>query len=187
MTNAELAILGLIREASRHGYEIERVIEERGMRDWTEVAFSSIYYLTRKLENKGFIDSQIEKRAGKGPARKIYNITEKGRDAWSLSTLQALSMPVVSSDSFLIGLLGLHDLPAMDAIAALGRYQRALRQHREDIQSKQRELGDDSSVFLQDILDFNLSILNTRIQWIDQFISKLNQLPDEDGQYRLPF
>ena len=50
MTNAEFAILSLIVEQPRHGYEIEQVIEERGMRNWTEVGFSSIYYILNKLE-----------------------------------------------------------------------------------------------------------------------------------------
>ena len=45
MTNAELAILSLIAEQPRHGYQIDQVIQERGMREWTEVGFSSIYYL----------------------------------------------------------------------------------------------------------------------------------------------
>ena len=45
MTSAEFAILTLIVEQPRHGYEIEQVIEQRGMRQWTEVGFSSIYYL----------------------------------------------------------------------------------------------------------------------------------------------
>jgi hypothetical protein len=60
MTNAELAILGLIVERPRHGYEIEKVIEERGMREWTEVAFSSIYYILRKLEKKNLIHSRLD-------------------------------------------------------------------------------------------------------------------------------
>ena len=51
MSSAELAILSLIAEKPRHGYEIDEVIEERGMRDWTEIGFSSIYYLLNKLEN----------------------------------------------------------------------------------------------------------------------------------------
>ena len=50
MTNAELAILSLVVEQPRHGYEIERVIGERGMREWTEVGFSTIYSLLKKLE-----------------------------------------------------------------------------------------------------------------------------------------
>ena len=39
MTHAEFAILSLIAEAPRHGYEIEQTIEQRGMRDWTEIGF----------------------------------------------------------------------------------------------------------------------------------------------------
>jgi hypothetical protein len=37
-----LAILSLAVEKPRHGYEMEQVIEGRGMREWTEVGFSSI-------------------------------------------------------------------------------------------------------------------------------------------------
>ena len=55
MTNTELAILGLIAEQPRHGYQIEQVIEERGMRNWTEIGFSSIYYLLKKLEKAGYV------------------------------------------------------------------------------------------------------------------------------------
>ena len=79
MTNAELAVLSLVAESPRHGYEIEQVIDARGMRDWTEVGFSSIYYLLKKLENKSLIKSQHLKIDGRGPARKVYTITPDGQ------------------------------------------------------------------------------------------------------------
>ncbi|HUV26505.1 MAG TPA: PadR family transcriptional regulator, partial [Anaerolineales bacterium] len=60
MTNAELAILSLIAEQPRHGYDIEQVIEARGMREWTEIGFSSIYYLLNKLEKDGMIESHLQ-------------------------------------------------------------------------------------------------------------------------------
>jgi len=66
MTNAELAILGLVAEAPRHGYEIEQLIENRGMRNWTEVGFSSIYYILNKLEQRSLIRSHREPAAGRG-------------------------------------------------------------------------------------------------------------------------
>ena len=53
VTEAELMILGLLAERPRHGYEIEEVIEARGMREWTAIGFSSIYYLLNKLEKGG--------------------------------------------------------------------------------------------------------------------------------------
>ena len=59
MTNPELAILSLIAEKPRHGYDIEQVIEARGMREWTEIGFSSIYYLLNKLEVTWFYSIRI--------------------------------------------------------------------------------------------------------------------------------
>ncbi|MCY7144283.1 PadR family transcriptional regulator, partial [Streptococcus gordonii] len=41
----EELILGLLAEQPRHGYQIEKLIEDREMRRWTEVGFSSIYYV----------------------------------------------------------------------------------------------------------------------------------------------
>ena len=73
MTNAELAILGLIAEQPRHGYQIEQVIEERGMRNWTEIGFSSIYYLLKKLEKAGYVTARAEQALGK--TRQVYHPT----------------------------------------------------------------------------------------------------------------
>ena len=78
MTNAELAILSLVAEGPCHGYQIEHVIQERGMREWTELGFSSIYYLLKKLEAKGLVAGGLEE-AERGPARKVYTLTDAGR------------------------------------------------------------------------------------------------------------
>ena len=93
MTNAELAVLGLIAERPRHGYEIEGVIQERGMREWTEVGFSSIYYLLKKLEREGLIRGRAGRKTGRGPARKVYEMTAEGREAWRGAAQKALSRP----------------------------------------------------------------------------------------------
>jgi DNA-binding PadR family transcriptional regulator len=90
MTNAELVVLSLIAEQPRHGYEIEIVIEDRGMREWTEVGFSSIYYILKKLEKAGLITGHMELADGKGPARKVYRLTPQGHEAWRKSTIEAL-------------------------------------------------------------------------------------------------
>ena len=45
LTDSELLLLGLVAEMPRHGYELEQVIEQRGMREWTQIGFSSIYFV----------------------------------------------------------------------------------------------------------------------------------------------
>ena len=52
ISNIEAAILGLLCERPQYGYEIEKIIEKRNMRNWTEIGFSSIYYILKKLEEK---------------------------------------------------------------------------------------------------------------------------------------
>jgi len=110
VTNAELAILSLIVETPRHGYQIERVIEERGMREWTEIGFSSIYYVLKKLERNGWVESRIEQDEGRGPARKVYYVTQDGLDAWQEATLEVLSRPMRRYSSLQLGLSNLPGL-----------------------------------------------------------------------------
>ena len=57
-TDAELLLLGLIAEMPRHGYELERVIDDRGMREWTGIAFSSIYFVLNKLEGLALVKAE---------------------------------------------------------------------------------------------------------------------------------
>lgn len=71
MTGAKLVFLNLLAESPRHGYQIEQLIAERDMRDWTILGFSSIYYVLNKLEEGSLIESRIEDTPGQGPARKV--------------------------------------------------------------------------------------------------------------------
>ncbi|SBT43540.1 hypothetical protein [Micromonospora auratinigra] len=55
LTPAELTLLGLVIERPRHGYDPERVVAQRGVREWTDIGFSSIYYLLAELERRGLL------------------------------------------------------------------------------------------------------------------------------------
>ncbi|MFW9942667.1 MAG: PadR family transcriptional regulator [Candidatus Thorarchaeota archaeon] len=77
-------ILGLINEKMHeggcHAYDINKRIEERGMRDWTNIgldfSFSTIYRTLDRLENDELVESfeeEIDNRT-----RKNYVITEYG-------------------------------------------------------------------------------------------------------------
>ena len=59
MTNAKLAISSLIAEEPRRDYDIEQIIEARGMREWTEIGFSAIYSLLKKLETAGLVEGRL--------------------------------------------------------------------------------------------------------------------------------
>ena len=126
MTDAEMALLGLIAEQPRHGYEIEQLLEQRGMRQWTEIGFSSIYYLLRKLQDKGLIEDHMQAQPGHGPNRKVVQLTTKGREALRVAVLDALSEPQPRSSTILVGLSNLSLLTNAEAKKALRQYQHKL-------------------------------------------------------------
>lgn len=171
MTNAELAILGLVVETPRHGYEIEQVIEERNMRNWTEVGFSSIYYILQKLEKRGLVRSKLQPAAGRGPQRKVFSVTPKGTEAWRTATLAMLSVPSTNAP-FILGLAGIPGLSAQEAVSALRQYRREVLRRREELEQewdRSRQLP----VFLQGMYEYGYNLAQTELEWLDRYIPRL--------------
>ena len=169
MTNAELAILGLIAEESRHGYDIEQIIEQRGMRDWTEIGFSSIYYLLNKLEKDGMVNSQLQQPGGKGPARKVYSITADGKNALAAGALAALSTPRNVSTPFLLGLSNLPEIPPENLLPALKTYAARLDErlkHLEERAEQQRPL----EPFVEAMFDYSRVLIEAELSWLRIFL-----------------
>ncbi len=173
MTNAELAILGLVLEKPRHGYEIEQVIEERGMREWTEIGFSSIYYLLNKLEKAALIESQLTPPVGRGPARKVYTTTPAGADAWRTATLEALSTASQPSSQFLLGLSGIPGLSTAEAIATLRQYQQQLHVRLQQLEERQTQSAPGTPLFLSGMFTYSAALAQAELDWINDFIQKL--------------
>ncbi|MCJ7700022.1 MAG: PadR family transcriptional regulator [Anaerolineales bacterium] len=172
MTNAELAILSLVGEHPCHGYEIEQVISERGMRDWTEIGFSSIYYLLNKLEKTGLVKSMLEKKEGRGPARKVYTITAAGRFTQVEASIQALSQPGRCYPSFLLGVANFPLFPPTQIAGALRQYLTELTARRKQIflrMEEQRPLPDHVEV----MFDYSLTMVEAEIGWLMKTLKKM--------------
>lgn len=169
MTNAELAILGLVAEQPRHGYDIEQAIEARGMRDWTEIGFSSIYYLLGKLEKAGLVQGRLQKAKGKGPARKVYRATDSGRRALVDAALTALSAPRSGSSPFLLGLSNYPLLSSEQLVDALSTYAARLD---ESAQYLARRAEDQRPLpsFVAAMFDYSQVMLAAERKWIQRFI-----------------
>ncbi len=170
-TNAELAILTLLAEQPRHGYEIEAVIEERGMREWTEIGFSSIYYVLKKLEKAGWVQGRLA-QAGRGPARKVYEITPAGRDELRAAVLDALSVPRRCYLALQLGLANLASVPPDEALAALCQYRDALAERLAGVQARweaQRPLP----YFVEAMFGHSSALIEAELLWIRGFIKKM--------------
>ncbi len=73
------AILGIVDYAPTHGYQIKRVLEE-GISSFWPVNLAAIYPSLRKLEEDGLVAHRRERSADGRPDRKVFEITDAGRE-----------------------------------------------------------------------------------------------------------
>ena len=174
-TNAELAILSLIAEKPHHGYEIEQVIDARGMREWTEVGFSSIYYILKKLEGEGLIQGRREDSKGRGPGRKVYRLTPTGQAAWREAALAALANPERVYSAFQLGLANLPTIPASEAIRALDNYGEQLRNRLDHIRERREQTGEDLPFHAAAMFDLSMTLIEAELRWVQGFARSLSE------------
>jgi DNA-binding PadR family transcriptional regulator len=172
MTNAELAVLSLIAEKPRHGYEVEQEIEARGMREWTEVGFSSIYYILKKLEREGFISSRKEQHEGRGPARVVYRTTANGRRRLERELLRALSQPTRCYSPLQIGLANLPSLPNQEAVDGLKRYRDELEARQAHVQARRASQAP-LPWFVEAMFEHSLTMIRAESSWVRDFLKKM--------------
>jgi DNA-binding PadR family transcriptional regulator len=178
MTNAELAILSLVTEKPRHGYEIDQVIEARGMRAWTDLGFSSIYYLLNKLEQAGMIEATLES-AGRGPARKVYHTTPTGQAALQTGVREALSTPHNCRPPLQLGLANLPLLPRSEALAALRDHHTGLDRGLAHLQA-QRQRQQPLPAHVDAMFEHSIVMIEAELGWLARFIQRMEDADDQD-------
>ncbi|MCL4231255.1 MAG: PadR family transcriptional regulator [Dehalococcoidia bacterium] len=80
----EYAVLSLLSLRAMHGYEMMCFLEDEGLLSICPLEQSTLYTYLRNVEARGLVD-WTEERVGLRPPRKIYRLTDSGRDvigAW---------------------------------------------------------------------------------------------------------
>ncbi|NPV57017.1 MAG: helix-turn-helix transcriptional regulator [Anaerolineae bacterium] len=182
MTNAELVLLTLLAEERNHGYELEQLIAQRGMREWTEIGFSSIYYLLKKLEQEGLVKADIQP-GGAGPVRKVYALTNTGHHAWQTASLAALANPGRSWSAFQLALSAYPLLPVVEAQQALAHYRTSQEERLKKIKAR-REAQQPLPPHVAALFDHSQALLIAEITWLDRYLRSLER-NDKDEENRL--
>jgi len=76
MKEKELILLGLLKDSSKHPYQIKKEIKEL-ISVFVGFELKSIYYPLRLMEKKGLVEKSVEHKKDR-PPRYIYRISPKG-------------------------------------------------------------------------------------------------------------
>jgi len=127
LSNVEFILLQiLVQEGELSGYGIDKLIAERGYREWAGIGTTSIYVGLSKLNNKGLVKSSIyTKKQGKGPLPKKYLIVKRGIKVLKKQVWQALSSVEQRTERFDLALAALPILEQQEIVQALTlRYEK---------------------------------------------------------------
>jgi DNA-binding PadR family transcriptional regulator len=177
LTDAELLLLGLVAEMPRHGYELDDVIERRGMREWTQIGFSSIYFVLGKLEKLGLATGKKPAGAKAGEkARRVYSVTPAGRRALATQTLAAVRDVRPSYSSVLLGMINWPALTrgqALEALQARGKSIEAEMARLGAIQVEQQPLPD----HVEALFEYSLGQLRAEAAWVERTLAYMSSKP----------
>jgi DNA-binding PadR family transcriptional regulator len=157
------------------------MIEDKNLRNYFELSFSSIYFLINQLESKGLVES-YQGFGKKGVGKKGIKLTEKGQEAISAASIdQCCGKPLLSHpvDYFFYSI---HHYNAQQIKAGLNRYLREAEQVLTYYQQKKNEVMQDESTYFgeQIVLDHFIFKLEHEIEWIKNLKTKLLNRPDLD-------
>ena len=169
-----------------HGYEIQRFIQLSGMDQWTNVQSGSIYYALTKLEKGKFIKVQKEERTG-SRIRKIYEITDLGREELEKEMRIELASPIMETDS-----LKFITYP-MVSILALQEAKSIIEKHISELEDKKKyweswkEIKGKMSGSRLTRLSFDMTIhsLEDQIIWHQELLNSLEEYRKESGDMEM--
>ncbi|MCK9150541.1 PadR family transcriptional regulator [Methanobacterium alcaliphilum] len=175
LSDIEAAVLGLLCEGPQYGYNIEKIVEDRGMRNWTEIGFSSIYYVLKKLQKNQLIESEIKETKGK-PARKIYTITPLGWNAMEEKVKTVLSVAEKQIHPFDLGIANLKIISPEESIRCLKSYVKSVNKRisfLEESIATHNKLK--SPYFVVALFERPLVHLKNEKQWVLDLIEKIKK------------
>ncbi len=177
LNSKEFIILSLINEESSHAYILEEKIEQRGMRTWTEIGFSSIYRILNNLEKMKFVSSEIIQEDGDARIKKRYTITKKGQEELKQAVKQALAISERCKSDFAIGLSNIWLLKKEEALIALELFLQSIHKRREIMIERWNQIGGQGKIpFLIDALFEHGDVVSkAELQFVESLVQKIKK------------
>ena len=171
------AILGLLAQKPRHGYELHAAFSAVGGATW-DVKPAQIYTTLERLEESGLVQTESDLGEGNEPDRRIYAITRDGRDA--LKDWFEDGVPTEHQrDEFYVKLMiGLVSGEA-DPARILQTQRSRLYQELHDA-TAQRDSYDPHTEMAQILLvDKAIMHLEADLRWLDMIEMRLEAIKDQ--------
>jgi DNA-binding PadR family transcriptional regulator len=184
----ELFVLGELMVQPMYGYQLHEVVN-KALGPFHHLSWGTLYPLIRRLEYDRLATSHTEQKHGffshgtrtQGQARRVYQITEAGRERFFALMLDPGEYCRATPDLFAIKLTKFGFLTLEQRLLVLHQYRGYLSYLRRYWQSGQDEISGISDItdserpFIVQLFDHHLHTLDAEISWIDAQIARLTE------------
>ena len=170
-SDADIVLLSLLAEQPRHGYDLDRVIEQRGYRQWTSLAFSSVYYLLKRLSERGL----LEPDEGSQGRRTVFCVTEAGRRELRQAAGERVLAPAPPSAGVLPALNAYSRLDDPELVTLLVRRAEALLGRLDELRALRAQVDEEHALA---IFDYEILRQEADLAWTRSLLKKADS--DED-------
>jgi len=174
----EYAILGLLAQGPKSGYDINQVVEERLAHFWHE-SLGHIYPILKRLRERGWVERRVEEGRA-GPPRHEHSLTPEGREAlegWFREPLE----PTPPRNELLLRVFLGHLADPADLIRTVSEYRderaRSLERFRGIATMLEAEAsGDPELPFWMLTLRAGIRSAEAAVAWCDEALDVLEAL-----------
>jgi DNA-binding PadR family transcriptional regulator len=173
----ELAILGLLHEASMHGYELRKQLGIR-LGGFRAFSYGSLYPALRRLTRAGLIVEDADQPmpetvsgAWSKRSRKVYRITADGKERFA-ELLSAAGPQTWDDDSFGVHLAFFSRTPAETRMRILEGRRRAVEERREGLRSALGRAGEQIDRYTRELHQLGLDSTEREVRWLNELISR---------------
>ncbi len=182
------AILGLLHYRDMHGYRIKSHIERNFGHMWS-INYGQIYPNLRQLREEGFVTMKKVNQIGeKGPERKLYSITERGKQEFTRWLAESPERSMLLRDPFLMRFVffGFGDRSrAVEIIdEQIQVYEKQLKTRKENLGRWERH-----DVYVRLITQLGVELNEMFLDWLKRSRQELRDLSEESadpGKAALP-
>jgi DNA-binding PadR family transcriptional regulator len=169
--NFRYFILGLLAQRSMSGYDISRFLKSLG---WLlgNPSFGTIYPTLHALLEDDLATVQVVSRLDR-PPRKIYTITEAGRQALG----EWVAQPASSSaklKTFAMHLITVGDFSRVGLVSHLKQRWETVDAHLSALERMIQELGERTNTGQRLALEYGLAMANAELAWLDSRLVELS-------------
>lgn len=179
----ELAILGLLKERSMHGYQLSKRLEDTLGGFW-RVSYGSLYPTLRRLEKQGAVEP-VFSREDVRRRKNVYRITEKGEELFE-ELLGEAGQESWEDNRFRVRLAFFKYLKPDTRIRLLERRRAFLQERLSTIKTSLKNARERIDSYTLSLMTHGQDATEHDIAWLDDLIRAERRQVRENGEGRTP-